>query len=371
MRRWTETPVARQRSNLLSLGCLLVVASLAACSVPNAERGADPDDTIGEQGSTTVAVERQDLAKVERLDGLLGHESPLPVTVGRDGVLTWMPAGGMVIKRGEVVAEVDGMTTRLLYGERPAWRRLAVGEPAGPDIGQLNDNLAAMGYADREDLPEDQFDWRTREAIRDWQEDLGLKRLGTVEFGDVMFRPAEIRVGHPLAQIGSLVGTGQTLFEATGVEQVVQVDLDPASVGDVQPGLGVTVVMPDGTPIDGAVDSIGSVVSASELDGRPVVKVTIELTKPRSADEDSSAQTTDASQRFDAGPVTVLLERVLAEDVLVVPVGALLASNSGYSVELVTARGTRIVAVEPGEFADGLVEITGNVTQGDEVVVPS
>ena len=30
----------------------------------------------------------------------------------------------------------------------------------------------------------------------------------------------------------------------------------------------------------------------------------------------------------------------------------------------------RLVGVEPGFFADGLVEITGNVAEGDTVVVP-
>jgi hypothetical protein len=68
----------------------------------------------------------------------------------------------------------------------------------------------------------------------------------------------------------------------------------------------------------------------------------------------------------------VIVERVLAEDVLTVPVGALLAlAGGGYVVERVTAGGTEQVAVEPGQFADGLVEVIGDIAEGDQVVVPS
>jgi len=75
---------------------------------------------------------------------------------------------------------------------------------------------------------------------------------------------------------------------------------------------------------------------------------------------------------FDAAPVTVLIDRVLATDVLVVPVGALLASTGqGFSVERLTADGIELVPVEPGQFAAGLVEVSGAISEGDEVVVPS
>jgi hypothetical protein len=75
---------------------------------------------------------------------------------------------------------------------------------------------------------------------------------------------------------------------------------------------------------------------------------------------------------LDAAPVVVIVERVIAEDALTVPVGALLAvAGGGYVVERVTAGGIDRVAVEPGQFADGLVEVTGDITEGDEVVVPS
>jgi peptidoglycan hydrolase-like protein with peptidoglycan-binding domain len=371
--RWTETPIPRRRSRMLFLAAVVgVIVAIAGCSFPTTEGGTDPQNPIPEQTMTVAPVVRQDLATIESLDGLLGYGVAVPIAAGRDGVLTWMPGEGAVIRRGEAIVEIDGVATRVLYGDRPAWRRLAVDEPAGPDIRQLNDNLAAMGYADRGALPEEQFDWRTREAVRDWQEDLGLKRTGEVELGDVMFLSSEARIESPEVQQGAWVEAGQTLFSGTGTEQIVTVDLDPASLGDVSTGSKVTVVLPDRSQIEGGVRSIGRVVSISEPDGKPSVTIVVELGEPVPAAAGSLTKTPDISQRFDAAPVTVLLEKVLAENVLVVPVAALLASaDGGYSVELMTDTRTQIVAVEPGRFADGLVEITGDIREGDDVVVPS
>ena len=60
------------------------------------------------------------------------------------------------------------------------------------------------------------------------------------------------------------------------------------------------------------------------------------------------------------------------EDVIAVPVAALLAlAEGGYAVEVDAGGGaTRLVAVEPGFFADGLVEVSGGLEPGDRVVVP-
>jgi hypothetical protein len=58
--------------------------------------------------------------------------------------------------------------------------------------------------------------------------------------------------------------------------------------------------------------------------------------------------------------------------VLAVPANALLALlEGGYAVERVTdGGGTELVAVETGLFADGWVEVSGDLAEGDEVVVP-
>ena len=69
----------------------------------------------------------------------------------------------------------------------------------------------------------------------------------------------------------------------------------------------------------------------------------------------------------------VAVERSRAEGVLAVPVEALVAlAEGGYAVEVAGSGGTTtLVGVNIGAFATGLVEVTGELHEGDAVVVPS
>ena len=73
--------------------------------------------------------------------------------------------------------------------------------------------------------------------------------------------------------------------------------------------------------------------------------------------------------------MTVYITTDTVSGALVVPVGALLAQSSGgYAVEVAGAGNTRrLVAVTAGIFddTDGLVQVTGALTPGERVVVPS
>ena len=79
-----------------------------------------------------------------------------------------------------------------------------------------------------------------------------------------------------------------------------------------------------------------------------------------------------AEDLADGLPVDVTAKIVSAEGVVAVPVEAVLAlAEGGYAVEVGLADGTtRLVGVELGVFADGYVEVTGEVAAGDQVVVP-
>ena len=59
------------------------------------------------------------------------------------------------------------------------------------------------------------------------------------------------------------------------------------------------------------------------------------------------------------------------QNVLNVPVTSLIAlAEGGYAVAVQDGDGTRLVAVEPGFFARGMVEVDGNLSAGDMVEVP-
>ncbi len=82
-----------------------------------------------------------------------------------------------------------------------------------------------------------------------------------------------------------------------------------------------------------------------------------------------------AAGTLDQAPVTVNITTATVPSALVVPVGALLAQSSGgYAVEVVGAgNARRLVPVTVGIFddTDGLVQVTGTLTAGEQVVVPS
>jgi hypothetical protein len=77
--------------------------------------------------------------------------------------------------------------------------------------------------------------------------------------------------------------------------------------------------------------------------------------------------------QLDEAPVSVEMTGEKRENVLSVPVEALLAlREGGYGLELVQGDGSRVVAVEIGLFAGGRVEVSGQgVTEGAKVGVPA
>jgi multidrug efflux pump subunit AcrA (membrane-fusion protein) len=72
-------------------------------------------------------------------------------------------------------------------------------------------------------------------------------------------------------------------------------------------------------------------------------------------------------------PVQVTITTGSVNNVLIVPVDALLAQpGGGYAVEVTGTGGHHLVKVTPGLFDDaaGTVQVTGNLTPGQRVVVP-
>ncbi|HEY5727846.1 MAG TPA: peptidoglycan-binding protein [Acidimicrobiia bacterium] len=334
------------------------------------ETGAEPATTTP---AATVAVVRTDLVERETLEGTLGYRSPRTLFATAPGTVTGLPEGGTVLARGDVAYELDGRPVTVMFGDRPVWRALAEGVPDGPDVAQLEANLEALGFtADGALSVDETFDGATTSAVEEWQASMGGEETGIVGLADIVFVAAPVRVGVAATQTGAVVAPGSPMYAVTARNHDVLVLLDADRQDLLAAGDEVAVTLPDGTPTTGTVREVGRlVISSDEASGtgegesRRVVEVRIDL-----ADESLAAG-------IDEAPVDVDVASSTAEAVLAVPVEALLAlAEGGYAVEVVASDGgdqegsTRLVAVEVGTFADGLVEVTGDVEPGDVVVVP-
>jgi peptidoglycan hydrolase-like protein with peptidoglycan-binding domain len=258
----------------------------------------------------------------------------------------------------------------LLYGRQPAWRAFAPGIPDGPDVAELEANLAALGFArGLIRTPDGHFDWATRAAVQRWQHAMRLALTGAVELGRVVFLPGAVRVGAHQAAVGTIASPGAAPYTATSSTRVVTVALDADRQGEAHPGAKVTIDLPEGRTTTGTITDVSRVAtlpsvnadaSASGGDSaQPTVAVTAVPEHPA------------ATGRLDQEPVQVELVTDTRRGVLAVPISALLAlAEGGYGLEVVEPTGVhRLVAVNTGLFATTMVEVSGpDLAEGTRVV---
>lgn len=342
----------------LGLACAGAVGAAVWALTDVGDSSSSETETV--VATSTAEVARRDLAQTETFDGTLGFADSRTVVTQSMGTVTALASEGATRRRGQVLYRVDQRPVVLLIGKVPTWRRLEEGIE-GRDVLQLERNLKKLGYdpgtVDRE------FDSETEEAVEDWQEDMGVDETGAVEPGEIMVSPEPVRVGAHLASVGQAVQPGSEILEISSSTQVVTVELELADRPLVARGDRVTVELPDESELAGRIVDIGSVAQATtdEETGEETgstVEVTIQLS--------------ERARGLDQAPVDVVVVTDSQEDVLAVPVTALVALlGGGYAVEVPDAQTTRLVPVEPGMYADGYVEIAeGDLAQGDTVVVP-
>ncbi len=233
------------------------------------------------------------------------------------------------------------------------WRDLGPSVDDGDDVLAIERMLAQLGYAAEYDVTVD-GDWTdaTTGAVKAFQEDHGQDDDGEITRGEIVFIPDAVRV----ADVGGVLGqpASEAGVTVTDPDLTINVDLDIADATLLAVGDAVTVELPGGSTVPGTVASIGE-ASTSES-GATTIPVTVTVS------EDIGLPT--------GSPVDVLVSIVSADDVLAVPVEAVLAlAEGGYAVEVREGTGTHLVGVELGTFADGYVEITGDVAEGAEVVI--
>jgi peptidoglycan hydrolase-like protein with peptidoglycan-binding domain len=365
----------KRKTWALAGGAFLVVVVAGAVAVIVRTAGAEHATPVA-QGSpaNTTRVEKGRLSATVSQDGTLTYQarsdgSPYPVVNQAHGTYTKLPGAGDKIGCGGVLYRVDDRPVLLLCGATPAYRDLTVGAE-GKDVRQLNANLHQLGY-DAEahvtvDPADDDFTWRTAAAQRKLQQAKGLAQTGRLAAGDAVFLPRPVRIAKITGTPGGPAQPGAPVALATSDTLEVRVNLDASQQGVVRRGDRVRIILPGDKPAPGKVDRIGTVAQSTGKDGAPgdaTIPAYITLDKPA------------AAGGLDEAPVQVEITAGGVENALSVPVTALVGrSGGGFAVEVVRDDGQRrVVAVELGLFdtSDGRVQVTGDLSEGDQVVVPS
>jgi peptidoglycan hydrolase-like protein with peptidoglycan-binding domain len=251
---------------------------------------------------------------------------------------------------------LDNRPVTLLYGPLPAYRALTTGV-RGADVRQFERNLWALGY--RGFTADSSYSRATASAVRKWQGDIGVVTSGSVDPRQIVYAAGAVRVESLSAQVGAVVGPGTAVHRVTGTAPLATVALDMSSARLADRDDPVRVTLPDGKVVPGTISETTTVVNDSGETATTRIQVTIRFDA--------------AISHRGAGAVTVAFPSGERPDVLAVPVVALLAlPEGGYGVQVVEQGATRIVAVQPGLFADGKVEVTGTgLRAGMTVAVPS
>lgn len=282
-----------------------------------------------------------------------------PASLG--GVLTELPATGTVLSSGDVLYRVDDKPVFYFGGKLPAWRDFKAGMDDGPDVKQLEQVLADLGYFGG--WVDESFTDLTTQAIKAWQKDNGMKEDGVIPRGGIVFGEGGIRVGAPKAEIGASIAPGAALFEASGAAAIVTAEIPISDRASVPVGTVATFALPSGESVTGKVTAVGDPTEKDDDRGgkKVVIPITITPDDPKKL----------AGQN--ALSVQVSFTHQAEGDVLQVPVTALLAAkNDTFTVEVYRKQKIVTVPVETGRFASGMVEITGGeLAAGDLVVVPS
>jgi len=271
------------------------------------------------------------------------------------------------VRQGGVLYQVSGAPVVLLYGSVPDYRDMSEGL-SGADVREFNDALIALGYTTRADVlaagqGPGYFSTATATAWEDYQKALGITvPSATVTLGQVVFLPTAAKIGtwETGISLGASAAPGTALMTATSPVPQVTINLDPSLETEIKAGDKVEIDLPEGGVTTGVVTSVSRVASTNTA-GVTSVPVYVSLDHPKAARDLSSA------------PVTVKVTTGSMANALVVPVAALMARSGGYDVEVTGPGGHHLVKVQVGLFddADGMVQVTGNLTPGQHVVVPA
>jgi peptidoglycan hydrolase-like protein with peptidoglycan-binding domain len=168
---------------------------------------------------------------------------------------------------------------------------------------------------------------------------------------------------------GASGGAGTAVLATTSTRQVVQLAVKAEQQQLAHVGETVPVTLPGGGTVRGRIAHVGTVASepkdgsggekgspSGEGNESPTVAVTVGLDHPVA--------------HLDQAPVSVELVKQITRHVLTVPATALIATaGGGYAVEALQGGRRVVLAVTPGMFAGGYVQVEGaGVREGVTVI---
>lgn len=371
-----QAQVAQARANLAAL-----------------QEGPDPDALVAAEAQVeqaqvalnvllaeaALAAPGDDVRQLEEALVALGYDPEVTVTVDdeftldtQEMVKRWQAdigaAGDWVVDFGEVVflpgpAQVLNVLAAPGTPAGGGVVSVSTGAPtSGADVRQLKEALVDLGYdADGALVADGIYSIETNQAVLAFQAAAGLEPDGIINLGEVIFRPGKVRIINQLVTVGSEIGAGFAVLDVSLSDKMVRVDLPADEQGILSVGDAVTVEMPDLTEVPATVVFVSQTATPA-ADGSATFEVRIELDDP------------SVAAGLDEAPVDVIVVSDSVEDVMAIPVSALVALlEGGYAVE-VDAGGehVQLVAVEVGFFStNNMIEIvSGALEPGDRVVVP-
>lgn len=311
----------------------------------------------------TETVESGQLKAETTVPGILDYSGQGSLLATTSGTLTYLPPTGTVLNAGDALYRADQQPVLLLSGAMPAWRDFEPGMDPGDDVTQLQQNLGAFGYLDGE--ADGRYNWRTQEAVYDWQKAVGLEPSSSLSKSSIIFSTGSIRVDSVELAIGSAVSPGSKLFGTTSPTKTVLADVPMKHAEIAVVDTPVTIDLPNGSTTTGTIASTASPIERNQDNKKTVVlPITIAL-----SDQEALGQLTKIS-------VTVHFESVVREDVLSVSVDALVPIAEGkFALELPRNSGDverTLLPVELGAFASDRVEVSGTgIKAGLKVTVPA
>jgi peptidoglycan hydrolase-like protein with peptidoglycan-binding domain len=352
---------------------LLAAAGVAGAVMDPFDDG-DAQPAFSTDGTSLAAVREGPLSTQVTQSGTLsyaahGDGTPYAVVNHAKGIYTWVPSGGKEIGCGKTLYRVDEKPVVLICGDTPAYRALSVGDE-GREVRDLNENLVKLGYAEKSELDHDSdyYGSETAEAVTELQDELGVDETGSLDLGDAVFLPGPLLVTKAMAKAGTRAVPGAQLAQTTSARRQVTVELDPGQQSQVKVGDRAQITLPDNSTTPGTVSRIGTVAKSGD-DTKDSSSSTIPAYITLKRPEDAG--------KLDEAPVRVQITTDGVKKALTVPVTALLGkAGGGYVVEVADPAGSqrrRLVPVTLGMFDNdnGLVQVSGDLSAGDHVVVPA